>query len=122
MICKICNKQFQIINTHGGQNRQVCYDCVPQGLTQSEREKIIRQAIKRKVSDEKLQRGCDICGYNKCAEALEWHHNNDNKNFNPSNCLTGRGFKGYEMYLKEIEKCELLCANCHREKHYGAIV
>lgn len=24
------------------------------------------------------------CGYNKCKEALEWHHTEDNKDFNIS--------------------------------------
>lgn len=124
MKCRLCEEEFELIKTHGGQNRQACYNCIPLGLTQSQREKIIKSAIKQKANEYKLLKGCSVCGYKNCAEALEWHHNNDDKSFDPSTKLMSRGFIKYELYLKEIEKCELLCANCHREKHYikGGIV
>jgi hypothetical protein len=61
----------------------------------------------------KLERGCDRCGYKKCAAALEWHHPADDKVAEPSNLL----HYSLDKYLTEIEKCELLCANCHREEH-----
>ena len=56
---------------------------------------------------------CQICGYHKCPSALELHHiNKSDKSF-------GIGDKGYtrswEKVREEIDKCVLLCANCHRE-------
>jgi len=55
------------------------------------------------------------CGYNKCLEALEFHHRNPSeKEFNVSSKGHSRS---WERVKKEIEKCDLLCANCHREIH-----
>ena len=58
---------------------------------------------------------CEVCGYDRCIEALEFHHSNDkNKNFGLSEKGYARSWKRVE---KELEKCVLLCANCHREIH-----
>lgn len=65
----------------------------------------------------KLSRGgkCERCGYSKCLAALEWHHKDDNKEFTISKRLDW----SYERLLAETSKCDLLCANCHREEHSG---
>lgn len=56
---------------------------------------------------------CEFCGYNKCIEALEFHHKDPNeKDFN----ISGSNFK-IETLKKEVDKCLLLCSNCHREEH-----
>ena len=55
------------------------------------------------------------CGYNKYPEVLEFHHRNPaEKLFNISlkwHC------RSWERVRTEIEKCDLICANCHRETH-----
>lgn len=61
---------------------------------------------------------CACCGYNKCIQALEFHHLNPNeKDFtfgsNPN--------RSWAETRNEIQKCILVCANCHREIHYGLI-
>ena len=49
-----------------------------------------------------------------CSSALEWHHPDDNKEGpNPSNLAQ----VSWAKYHAEVEKCMLLCANCHREIH-----
>ena len=57
---------------------------------------------------------CEICGYCKCYDALEFHHKNpEEKEFGISNGNT----VSIEKLKKEVDKCSLLCANCHREVH-----
>lgn len=60
---------------------------------------------------------CQFCGYNKCQEALDFHHlDSKKKDFNISG-----GTKSFERLKPEIDKCVLVCANCHREIHAGLI-
>lgn len=60
---------------------------------------------------------CQICGYNKCQEALDFHHlNPSEKDFT----LSGQ-HKSMELLKKETDKCILLCCRCHREVHAGLI-
>ena len=59
---------------------------------------------------------CEICGYNKCLDALEFHHKDPSqKEFQI--CTSG-GCASFERTLEEAKKCQLLCANCHREEHW----
>ena len=73
------------------------------------REKVRKMAVEYKGGY------CQVCGYNRCLEALEFHH------LDPSQKDFGISHKGYARswvkVRKEIEKCILLCANCHWEFH-----
>jgi len=115
MKCFYCEKEFEPITRQGGMNRLYCYDCLPDGLTKTERERVKRMLSRSKAANDKLKLGCARCGYNKCSAALEWHHINDDKLFNPSDILSAGSVSAYIRYNKEKEKCILLCSNCHRE-------
>ena len=57
---------------------------------------------------------CVLCGYNKSHAALEFHH------IDPHEKDIQIGVKANIAWSKiklEIDKCVLLCANCHREEH-----
>ena len=58
---------------------------------------------------------CQKCGYNKNIAALEFHH------LDPSEKDFGIAYRGYtrswDTVKKELDKCILVCANCHREIH-----
>ena len=57
---------------------------------------------------------CEICGYDKCIDALEFHHlDPEEKEYGLSNGNTG----SFEKMKSEADKCILVCANCHRELH-----
>ena len=73
-----------------------------------------RQKIRQLAIEYKSSR-CSICGYNKCLKALEFHHlDSSKKDFG----ISAKGYtRSWEVIKKELDKCILLCANCHREVH-----
>jgi len=64
--------------------------------------------------------GCEICKYNKCNNSLNFHHEKE-KGF-----MLGGGIRIRENSCKEIKekiineinKCNVLCANCHADLHF----
>ena len=62
---------------------------------------------------------CVICGYDRDVSALEFHHKEGtSKDFG----LSTRGItRSWEKTRKELDKCLLVCANCHREIHSGLL-
>lgn len=79
-----------------------------------ERTKIVWDKTKEIIGD-----SCKNCGYNRCSAALEFHHlDPDKKDFQISKSRS----RNFEKIKTEIEKCILLCANCHREVHSGILI
>jgi hypothetical protein len=60
----------------------------------------------------KLSKGCVDCGYKKHAHALDFDHLRDKK-FGVTTAV--RNGMAEDKIWDEIAKCELRCANCHRE-------
>lgn len=56
-----------------------------------------------------------VCGFSKCVQALDFHHREPKtKEFG----LSIRGLtRSWDKIKLELDKCDLLCANCHRELH-----
>lgn len=86
------------------------------------RETLIKAVAKRRkkikaMAIEYKGGKCIGCGYNRYQGALELHH------VNPIEKGFGIGDKGYtRSWVKvkaELDKCVLLCANCHREVAAG---
>lgn len=62
---------------------------------------------------------CQICGYNRCLQALDFHHlDPSKKEFRISQSNV---YKDLTKLKLEADKCILVCANCHREIHAGII-
>lgn len=58
---------------------------------------------------------CIKCGYDECIAALEFHHKNkEEKEFTISKYQN----LSWIRIKKELDKCDLLCSNCHKELHY----
>lgn len=76
---------------------------------------IKRTHERRKFIDKiKLSKGCLHCGYKDHAVALDFDHlDPSDKNFNISQYFATASI---EKLIKEINKCQILCANCHRVK------
>ena len=86
--------------------------------TQTKSESVIlwRKRTKQKLVDYKGG-ACEICGYSKCIEALHFHHKNANeKDFS----ISGKSLS-FERLKEEVDKCVLVCSNCHSEIHAGLI-
>ena len=56
---------------------------------------------------------CIRCGWSGNVAALEFHHNNDDKIF----AIGSASNKSWKFIVTELQKCELLCSNCHRIEH-----
>ena len=57
---------------------------------------------------------CMRCGYNKYIGALEFHHRDPTT----KECAWDAMCRWtWARIVEEINKCDLLCANCHREVH-----
>jgi hypothetical protein len=92
----------------GAKERWRCLKCQTDA-TQKRRDKLKQLAIHHKGGK------CEICGYNKCIGALEFHHLDPNeKDFGIAN----KGYtRSWDKVKIEIDKCIMVCANCHREIH-----
>lgn len=75
----------------------------------------IKRWAQRKIDAVKYKGGCcSVCGYSKCFSALEFHHRDPNtKEFN----WVKLRLRTWNNILSELDKCDLVCANCHRELH-----
>lgn len=80
-------------------------------------EKQKERALSRKMELIELRGGkCEMCGYAKNISALEFHHlNPDDKCFQLDSRHLSNTNKS--KILEEVNKCILVCANCHRELH-----
>lgn len=85
----------------------------------------INPEIKVKMLDHLKSHSCEKCGYSKCLSALEFHHlDNSTKLFNLSDAtisLKGMVVGGEitDTVKAELDKCVVLCAQCHSEEHYN---
>jgi MinD superfamily P-loop ATPase len=68
------------------------------------------------VNKDKLAKGCRVCGYNTNPHALQYHHTKGGKLDTVANLVLRK--IGLEQVRTEVEKCEVLCANCHAEMHH----
>jgi hypothetical protein len=103
--CQICGGAYKYkVHRNGG--HKVCQRCW-------RKEK--RHALKKQMIEYKGGK-CTGCGYNYCHAALDFHHLDPNtKSFE----IAGNHNLAWERIKVEIDKCILVCRNCHAEIHAG---
>lgn len=113
--CGKCKQIKSIELFNQDQTRLTGYSCYCKDCAV---EQTISRMVKFKLKClDYLTHECTICGYNKCIAALDFHH----KDPTQKDVLISR-FKFYtfdDRVKKELDKCIVLCANCHRELHYS---
>jgi len=117
-LCRYCNKYYpesyfgvalttpkKVYRRHKCRN---CYRATKQKLQEKYRQWLI---------DYKKNNKCSKCGITD-HRVLEFHHlNNKNKEFSISDGLFNKRY-GLKRVKKEIEKCIIVCGNCHKIIHY----
>lgn len=85
-----------------------CKDC------SHDRQHDLRNKAKQSYVDYKGGK-CEKCGYSKCIAALDFHHEDPTKK---EMAISVFRWKPLDKVKSELDKCKLLCSNCHRELHY----
>jgi hypothetical protein len=116
MICPKCKQdkpknQFYSRPDRKGKQQSYCKSCNLANTLERQ------QSFKKECVNYKGGK-CKFCGYNRCIGALEFHHRDPNqKDFTIAH-LRLTSWKKNESKIKlELDKCDLLCSNCHREQH-----
>lgn len=100
-----------------------CRDCTGVRIKQWYKDnRDRRQEASNKRNKEKKLKAIEYLGgrchdceqqYEPCV--YDFHHVDGTKEKNPSAALAG----SFEKAKEELDKCVLLCANCHRLRHFG---
>jgi acetylornithine/succinyldiaminopimelate/putrescine aminotransferase len=84
---------------------------------QAEKNKRLREKQRQWLIDYKKGLACVRCGENHPA-TLQFHHRNyEEKEFEIA-LYTTLGISKARL-LAEIEKCDVICANCHAKEHWS---
>jgi len=114
--CQYCEKDFNFFRDGGGK-RKSCYDCVPEGKAND--ASYLRRLIKTKAVNLKGN-VCHCCKKSFPQSVYDFHH------LDPAQKDFGLGQKDSTIKWKavesEIDKCIMVCANCHRMIHSKDII
>lgn len=99
-----------------------CYNFYDKSRYKKEKKKIVGQKKKRKhlirewFEEYKSFLKCEHCGENHPA-CFDFHHLDGSEKDDCISVLVGGGY-AVKRIKEEIDKCIVLCANCHRKLHY----
>lgn len=100
-VCVLCNKEYQYSRS-SRTTKEICSTCLVNRH---------RWALKEHMKNYKGG-SCQLCGYGDCLRSLDFHHMDpDQKEFH----FGGKHNYGWDRLRAELDKCVLLCRNCHGE-------
>jgi hypothetical protein len=109
--CSRCKRTLPASKFHrrrdGSRLLKYCREC-------TNRQVVERQQRLKRLAVEYKGGRCQHCGYDRYVGALEFHHEDGSQkesDVSRFKCTT------FEKVKSELDKCLLLCANCHREEH-----
>ena len=108
VFCSLCNKKVSNDLRHRG------VTFCSKGCKDKQRKitaKTIRDKAAGVFSSIKISIGCQLCQYKKCSASLDFHHKNAEEK---ETRISPRMLKSNKP---EVDKCCLLCKNCHYEMH-----
>jgi hypothetical protein len=109
--CKFCGETDKERFVHKGNgilSTSKCKKCHNKKTTERFRE-YKKQAVEYKGGK------CSVCGYDKCTGSLHFHHRNaEEKDPNWKQMKSW----SFDRIIEELDKCDLVCANCHGELHW----
>ena len=115
--CASCYREKEDPSFHKDCNRKdnlypYCKECA------SDRAALRRKKYTKPFYDYKVEKGCEICGYNEHPAALHFDHiDPDIKQEAVARMISKK--RPAELVWQEIKKCRVLCANCHMVHTYG---
>lgn len=101
--CKACNSKN--LKKHYQENKTYYRD-------KADKHK---EKLRQYVDEYKGNKGCFMCGESR-HWVLDFHHTDNNKEYNISDLMLK--IQSPKKLKAEIEKCEVVCSNCHRDLHY----
>lgn len=118
-ICNQCNtlkKEEDFYKRKGNKIYSYCKECCKKRVRNQ------NYNFKQKCLEYKNTKACLNCGYNKNPAALDFHHlESEQKEFEITRSKTYGSVELHLTIKQELDKCIVLCANCHRELHNGSL-
>jgi len=111
MKCKYDCCKNEVIPSETGKQKLFCNNkCKIKFHVDKKRWQLKLESVKYKGGE------CEQCGYKKCPTALEFHHiDPTQKEFAISKQPHTRSWDRLKV---ELDKCSLLCSNCHKEEEF----
>lgn len=108
LTCPDCDKDYLYLKGKrgNGSSRQRCASCYVMNRRKAHKERAV----------EYLGGKCQECGYDRVKAVLCFHHRDGaEKDYGLANMFSTSSWSRIQA---ELDKCDLLCANCHLEKHW----
>ena len=114
------NKRWSLLKNEIDKCDIMCQNCHRELHFQKEPKFGTSRRIDKKLYLEYKGIKCIKCGYDKCDASLTFHHRNPNEKEFWIGKLSERLTSLHDIrlkILKELDKCDILCANCHVLEH-----